>query len=75
VTGPGHEIEHAPLVVVRGDASPDEVAALLAVLQGLSAARTPPPRRPRPEWSAPHRAVRIPVPPGPGAWRSSGLPR
>jgi hypothetical protein len=75
VTGPEHEPERTPLVVVRGDASADEVAALLAVLQGLSAARTPPPERPRREWSAPHRAVRTAPAPGPGAWRSSGLPR
>ena len=70
MTGP----ERAPLFVVRGDASPDEVAALAAVLQGLTAARAVAPKRPRPEWSAPHRRVSTPRAAGPGGWRSSALP-
>jgi hypothetical protein len=62
------------LRVVRGDATPEELAALVAILGSLSPAEAPPRRR-RPEWAAPHRAVRRALPHGPGAWRSSGLPR
>jgi hypothetical protein len=67
-----------PLFVVKGDASPEEVAALVVVLQSLaagSAARARV-RPPRPEWSAPHRLMGAATPSaGPGAWRSSSLPR
>ena len=64
------------LTVVRGDATPEEVAALTVVLQGVAAASVAPaPPRPRPQWSAPHRAVRRPLDPGRGAWRASSLPR
>jgi Acyl-CoA carboxylase epsilon subunit len=67
--------EKAPFLrVVRGDATPEEVAAVVAVLASLQAPEAPPQRR-RPEWSAPHRAVRRTLPHGPGGWRSSGLPR
>ncbi|MEP7088782.1 MAG: acyl-CoA carboxylase subunit epsilon [Nocardioidaceae bacterium] len=65
-----------PLFVIRGDATPVEVAALTVVLTGLSAgtATSGPGTRPRPEWSAPRRALRHPHSPGPGAWRASSLP-
>ena len=67
-----------PLFVVEGDATAEEVAALVAVLQGLAAAGAAAraqQRAPRPEWSAQHRLVRTPHRTGPGAWRSSSLPR
>ncbi len=65
-----------PLFVIKGDATPEEVAALTAVLQGLAATGTgEPPRRPRSEWAAPHRRLREPLHPGPGGWRTSALPR
>ena len=65
-----------PLFVVKGDASPEEVAALVAVLQGLAAAGTASVDQPAPsEWSSHHRKVRAPVTPGRGAWRASALPR
>jgi len=64
------------LTIVRGDATPEEVAALTVVLQSVAAASAEPPAaRPRPQWSAPHRAVRRPLHTGPGAWRASALPR
>jgi Acyl-CoA carboxylase epsilon subunit len=75
VTGPDDAEHRAPMLVIRGDASDEEVAALLAVLQGLAAARRPPSKRPRREWSAPRRAVGRPAAAGPGGWRSSALPR
>ncbi len=62
------------LRVVRGDATPEEVAALVAVLAAVGG--TPPASpRPRSEWAAHHRKVRSHHPHGPGGWRSSGLPR
>jgi hypothetical protein len=62
------------LRVVRGDATPEEVAALVAVLGSLTGPAPAPPRR-APEWSAHHRRVRRTLPHGPGGWRSSSLPR
>ena len=70
------EANRAPLFLVRGDASPEEVAALTVVLQGIAASQAPV-EEPEvtPEWSAHHRKVRASHPAGPGGWRSSGLPR
>lgn len=62
------------LRVVRGDATPEEVAALLGVVASLGGGATPP-RRPRSSWAHPERQVRRPVHAGPGGWRASGLPR
>jgi acyl-CoA carboxylase epsilon subunit len=62
------------LRIVNGDATPEEVAAIVAVLASLGGAPEPPRRR-TPEWSAPHRKVRVTFPHGPGGWRSSALPR
>ncbi|MGZ5418063.1 MAG: acyl-CoA carboxylase subunit epsilon [Nocardioides sp.] len=64
-----------PLFVVKGDATAEEVAALVAVLQGMAAAATPPAPKPRPEWSAHHRKARPSLHAGPGGWRSSAMPR
>lgn len=67
--------ESAPLLrVVNADATPEEVAAIVAVLSALGGGEAPAPRR-RPEWNAPHRLVRRTLPHGVGAWRSSGMPR
>ena len=63
------------LRVVRGDASPEEVAALVAVVAALGSASAEPARRRPPEWSAHHRKMRRSLPHGPGGWRSSALPR
>ena len=64
------------LRVVRGDATEEEVAALVAVLASLGsnrAAGRPAPRRT--EWNAPHRLHRRLLPHGPGGWRASAFPR
>ena len=67
--------ENGPLLrVVNPDATPEEVAALVAVFASLGSGEAPPKGR-RPEWNAPHRLVRRSHPHGPGGWRSSGLPR
>jgi Acyl-CoA carboxylase epsilon subunit len=75
-TGTDGTRDQPPLLVVKGDASAEEVAALVAVLQGLAAATTggdaP---KPRSEWSSHHRKTRTPLTPGRGGWRSSALPR
>jgi Acyl-CoA carboxylase epsilon subunit len=63
------------LRVVNADATPEEIAALVAVFAALGSAAAKPPPRHTPEWSAHHRKVRSTHPHGPGGWRSSGLPR
>ncbi|MGB0099778.1 MAG: acyl-CoA carboxylase subunit epsilon [Nocardioides sp.] len=66
---------HPPFLrVVDGDATPEEVAALVAVLASLQG-DAPAPKRPAPSWAAPHRGVRRTLPHGAGGWRSSALPR
>lgn len=62
------------LQIVTPDATPEEIAALVAVFASLGAPAAPAPRR-TPEWSAPHRLVRHTPLHGPGGWRSSSLPR
>jgi hypothetical protein len=65
--------ERAPFLhVVRGDPTPDELAAVVAVLAFLGGPAAAPPRR-TPEWNAPRRLHRAPHAPGPGGWRASGL--
>ncbi len=67
-----------PLLLVKGDATEEEVAALVAVLQGLaSAASAQATSEPEPasSWAAPARTLRATPPAGPGGWRASALPR
>ena len=67
--------EQRPLLrVVSPNATPEEVAALVAVFASLGGEEPAPARR-TPEWQAHHRKLRAPHAPGPGGWRSSGLPR
>ncbi len=57
--GETQPVPGAPLFVVKGDATAEEVAALAAVLQGIAAAEVSAPARgPGPEWSAHHRERR-----------------
>jgi hypothetical protein len=66
----------APLLrVVNADATPEEIAALVAVFAALGSGGSEAPRRRTPEWSAPHRGVRRTHLSGPSGWRSSGSPR
>jgi hypothetical protein len=66
----------APVLrIVRGEASPEEIAALVAVVGSLGGGSAEPPRRRTPQWAAHHRAMRRSLAHGPGGWRSSGLPR
>jgi hypothetical protein len=64
-----------PLFVVKGEASDEEIAALSVVLASLAARASQRDRTPTREWSAHRRKVRETHRFGPGAWRSSGLPR
>ena len=61
---------HRPVLrIVRGDPSPEELAALVAVLGAAGGSDvTPPPVGPAP-WSRPEAMFRRPMPsPGPDAW-------
>ena len=71
----GRDEQRPLLEVVNPDATPEEVAALVAVLSAVSAGGTEAPSRPRPAWSHPARSVRQTHRHGEGAWRASGLPR
>ena len=65
------------LTVVRGGPTPEQLAALIAVVTArASAAETAAAEASaavRPLWAAP--VLRSPLSHGPGAWRASGLPR
>ena len=65
--------KQALLRVVNPDATPEEVAAVVAVLSALGGG-APAPAPPRSQWASPHRQVRRTLPHGSGAWRASGLP-
>ena len=66
----------APVLrIVRGDATAEEVAALVAVVAGLAAGAPAPPPRGATGWRDRSRLVREPLRPGPGAWSASALPR
>ncbi|HUS22167.1 MAG TPA: acyl-CoA carboxylase subunit epsilon [Aeromicrobium sp.] len=59
------------LKVVKGNPTPEELAALIAVVAARSAAGAPAKPKPRSEWGHPVRAVRGVHRPGPDAWRRS----
>ena len=64
-----------PLFAIRGDASPEEVAAIVAVLAAVGGSAPATEKPPRSEWASPARRMRTPLPHGPGAWRASALGR
>lgn len=74
MTAPERGAETPPVVsVLRGDPTPDEVAALLVVLASRQPA-TGTNRGPRRSlWASRARTLRVPLFPGRGAWRASGL--
>ncbi len=66
------------VVVVSGEPSDDELAALVAVLSGRSRGAVAADAETSPErtaWSDPARRLRQPVHPGPAGWRRLNLPR
>ncbi|MFC6154430.1 acyl-CoA carboxylase subunit epsilon [Nocardioides yefusunii] len=62
------------LQVVTPDATPQEIAALVAIFSAMGGAEAPKPKA-RSEWANPARAVRPSLSSGFGGWRASGLPR
>ena len=65
------------LRVIRGDATPEEIAAVVAALLSRAAASdggAPPPRPASSAWADRSRLLRRPVHPAPDAWRRSALP-
>jgi hypothetical protein len=74
VTDPGHAERRPVLRVVRGDATPEEIAALVAVLLTRPADVSPPPWPTPSAWADRGRLLRRPLFPGPDAWRRSALP-
>ena len=75
MTDSAGEEQRPVLRVVRGDATPEEVAALVAVIAAMNGSDPPPKPRPRSSWADPGRRMRNDLPHGVGGWRSSGLPR
>jgi hypothetical protein len=61
------------LRVVRGDTTPEEIAALVAVLTARGQGDDQQAAPQRSAWAAP--VLRAPLTPGPGGWRRSALPR
>jgi Acyl-CoA carboxylase epsilon subunit len=70
--------EPEPLLrVVRGQPTDEEAAALAVVLAAKLAARPAPCHAGRAAvggWADRARAMRVPLTPGPGAWRNAGRP-
>jgi hypothetical protein len=68
-------VETKPLLrIVRGDATPEEIAALVAVVAsmgGIALAKA----KPRSTWAHPARGHREVHRHSVGTWRASGLPR
>ncbi|MFI9431114.1 MULTISPECIES: acyl-CoA carboxylase subunit epsilon [Streptosporangium] len=62
------------LRIVRGDATQEEIAALVIALAS-QADPAPKAVRKTGTWRNPTHRMRKPLPIGQGAWRSSGLPR
>jgi len=62
---------NAPAVVVRGAATPEELAALVAVLSAASGGDEPASDGATSTWAAHAGALRHPLDHGPGAWRSA----
>ncbi len=63
------------LRLVRGDPTPEELAALVAVLAARSTGAPDPAPEPRSLWRDHAARLRAPLLPGAGSWRASGLPR
>lgn len=72
---PGEEVDAGGpfLRVVKGDPTPEELAALVGVLAS-AAGPAADDARAAPDWNAPRRLHRVVHRHGLGGWRSSGLP-
>ncbi|HEX4254604.1 MAG TPA: acyl-CoA carboxylase subunit epsilon [Streptosporangiaceae bacterium] len=65
------------LQIIRGDATPEEVAAILAVLAVRTRRGTgrQAPANPPSVWADKSRLMREPISPSPAGWRRSAFPR
>jgi hypothetical protein len=61
------------LQVIRGDATPEDIASLLAVFAAVQASLQPEKLTAIHAWNARVATMRSFPTPGPGAWRASGL--
>jgi hypothetical protein len=68
------ETDAPVLRVVNADATPEEIAAIVAVFSSLGGAPAPA-RKPVAVWAAHSRKARPVVAHGRGGWRASALPR
>jgi hypothetical protein len=73
VTDPSKDETPPALRIVTPDATPEEIAAIVAVFSALGTS-TAPEQKPAPAWASHARRVRPAHRHGPGAWRASGLP-
>jgi hypothetical protein len=62
------------LQVVKGDPTPEELAALIMVVAARSAATPAPAPERANNWATYWRNARTPLRPGPGRWRASAHP-
>jgi hypothetical protein len=69
--------QNSPVLrVIRGDATDEEIAALLAVLAARSGGAVDgPAERPAAAWADRAALIRSPLRPGPNAWRASAWRR
>jgi hypothetical protein len=64
--------EQPTLKVVRGDATAEEIAVLIAIVTAVGSGDEQPPARPvTGRWSDPAHAMRKPWTAGPGGWRAA----
>jgi acyl-CoA carboxylase epsilon subunit len=61
------------LRIIKGEPTPEELAALVAVLMARQSVERPSARPPS-GWAAPAHRMRRVLSHGPGAWRASALP-
>jgi hypothetical protein len=69
------EERRAAFRVVRGAPTDEELAALTVVLASATAGPASAPPVTQDRWSDPTARFRVPLHPGPGAWRASTWPR
>ena len=61
----------APMLrVLTPDATPEEIAAIVAVFAAMGGG-APAPEKPRSVWASPAQRMRTTLPHGPGAWQAS----
>jgi hypothetical protein len=70
-----HDTHRPTLRLLRGEATAEELAALVAVLAARSGGDPAPAPEPPSLWRDRAARLRAPLLPGPGSWRASGLPR